>query len=167
VLAAPLLGWLVPGRAAIAAYALVGAVTVSLTVARDDAKPLVGRYGYGPPWTLSQQAALATNSRGLSGEAVVGLDRAVPSGGCLGAIPGESDPMFLLYGPHFQRHVIYLPHGNPVTPADGKGLTKVVVNDGLANSANELVKDGWTVRPIGGMWVLGTRKAPSGTECKP
>jgi hypothetical protein len=160
VLAAPLIGWLVPGRAAIAAYAIVGAVTVSLTIADDQAKPLSSR-----PWTFSQREALAANSRGPTGDAVAGLDRAVPSEGCLGAIPGESDPLFLLYGSHLQRHVIYLPHGNPVTPADGKGLAKVVVTDALPNSANELVKDGWKIRPIGGMWLLGTRKVQPSEAC--
>ena len=75
--------------------------------------------------------------------------------------------MFFLYGSHFQRHVIYLPQGNPVgeTPADAKGLTAVVVNAILEHSANELVKDGWKVRPIGGNWVLGTRKMAPGTAC--
>ena len=35
----------------------------------------------------------------------------------------------------------------------------------LEHSANELVKAGWTVRPIGGKWVLGTRKAPPAFPC--
>ena len=165
-LAAPLLAWLFPGRATIAAYAVVAAVMVSLTITHDDAKPLSSPYGYGRPWNLSQKLALATNSRGDTGDAVVGLNVAVPSG-CLGAITGESDPMYLLYGSHFQRHIIYLPHGNPVTPADAKGLADVVVSTGLQHSADELVKDGWKVRPIGGMWLLGTRHVPAGTECKP
>ena len=84
-----------------------------------------------------------------------------------GRIVRESDPTFLLYGSHFQRHVVYLPQGNPVTRAVEKGLTRVVVNSILEHSADELVKDGWTVRPIGGMWLLGTRNARPGTECRP
>jgi hypothetical protein len=167
VLAAPLLAWLFPGRAAIAAYAVVAALTVSLTIAHDQAKPLSSPYGYGRPWNLTQERALSTNSRGEEAREVVGLDRAAPSGGCLGAIVRESDPTYLLYGSHFQRHVVYLPQGNPVTPAVEKGLTRVVVNSVLEHSADELVKDGWTVRPIGGMWLLGTRKARPGTECRP
>jgi hypothetical protein len=54
----------------------------------------------------------------------------------------ESDPTFLLYGPGFQRHVVYLEQGAPALPAVAKGLTAVVVNSVLAHSAEELVKDG-------------------------
>ena len=167
-LAAPLLAWLFPGRAAIAAYAAVAAVTVSLTVAHDQAKPLSSPYGYGRPWNLSQTLALTTNSRGDYAAEVAGLELAVPSG-CLGAIVGESDPVYLLYGSHFQRHVVYLPQGNPMTPAYEQGLTHVVATAELEHSANELVKAGWTVRPIGGKWVLGTRKGPPppGSGCRP
>ena len=165
-LAAPLLAWLFPGRAAIAAYAAVAAVTVSLTVAHDQAKPLSSPYGYGRPWNLSQKLALATNSRGDYAAEVSGLDLAVTSG-CLGAIVRESDPVYLLYGTHFQRHVVYLPHGNPDTPAYDKRLTAVVVNSVLGHSADELVKGGWTVRPIGGLWLLSTRTFPPGTACRP
>ena len=165
VLAAPLLAWLFSGRATIAAYAVVAAVTVSLTVVHDQAKPLSSPYGYGRPWNLSQELALSTNSRGEQAREVAGLDHALPSGGCLGAIVRESDPAYLLYGSRFQRHVVYLPQGAPALPAVTKGLTAVVVNADLAHSAGELVKDGWTVRPIGGNWLLGTRKARPGTEC--
>ena len=166
VLSAPLLAWLVRGRATIAAYAIVGALTVTLTVIHDPAKPLSSPYGFGRPWNLSQSLALETNSRGAEAQEVAGLDRAVPSG-CLGAIVDESDPTYLLYGPHFQRHVVYLPQGNPVTPAIEQGLTAVVVSSSLPDSANQLVLDGWKVRPIGGTWLLGTRKASPGSECKP
>ncbi len=163
-LAAPLLAWLFRGRATTAAYAAVAAVTAALTVTHDQAKPLSSPYGYGRPWNLSQQLALSTNSRGEQAAEVVGLDRAVPSG-CLGAIVGESDPTYFLYGSHFQRHVIYLPLGNPVTPAVELGLSKVVVNSDLEHSANEFVKDGWMLRPIGGKWLLAARQVPPGTEC--
>ena len=165
-LAAPLLAWLVPGRAAIAAYAVVAALTVSLTVVHDQAKPLSSPYGFGRAWNLSQELALTTNSRPDYAGEVAGLDLAVPSG-CLGAVVRESDPVYLLYGSHFQRHVVYLPQGNPATPADAKGLTDVVVNTILGPSADVLAKDGWTVRPIGGNWLLGTRKVPPGAACRP
>lgn len=165
-LGAPLLAWLVPGRAAIAAYAVVAAVTVTLTVVHDQAKPLDDPYGFGRPWNLSQFFALRTNSQGEGAAEVAGLDRALPSG-CLGAIVRESDPVYLLYGSHFQRHVVYLPQGNPVTPAVEKGLAAVVVNSDLEHSADQLVQDGWSVRAIGGKWVLGTRKVPGGTGCRP
>jgi Glycosyltransferase family 87 len=167
VLAAPLLAWLFPRRATIAAYAAVAGLTVALTVTRDPGKPLSSPYGYGRPWSLSQELALRTNSRARDATAVAGLDRAVPSGVCLGAIVSESDPTYLLYGPRFQHHVVYLPQGNPVTPALDKGLTDVVVSTGLPHSANQLVLDGWKVRPIGGVWLLGTRKAAPRAECKP
>jgi hypothetical protein len=163
-LAAPLLAWLFRGRATIAAYGAVAALTVSLTVIHDQGKPLHSPYGYGWAWNLSRTDALRTNARSDYAEELAGLDQAVPSG-CLGAIAGESDPIYYLYGSRFQRHIVYLPQGNPVTPALAHGLTKVVVSSNLPESANQLVLDGWKVRPIGGNWLLGTRKAP-GTTCR-
>ena len=165
-LAAPLLAWLFPGRAAIAAYGAVAALAITLTVIHDQAKPLHSPYGYGWAWNLSRTDALKTNSRADYALETNGLDRAVPSG-CLGAIVGESDPTFYLYGSHFQRHIVYLPQGNPITPADAAGLTKAVVSSALPESVNQFVLDGWKVRPIGGGWVLATRALPPGTECKP
>jgi hypothetical protein len=165
-LAAPLLAWLFPGRAAIAAYAAMAAVTASLTVAHDQAKPLSSPYGYGWAWSLSREHALSTNSRADYAAEAAGLDLAVRSG-CLGAIVRESDPVYFLYGERFQRHVVYLPQGNPATPAYEKRLTAVVVNTILGHSADELVKGGWTVRPLGGLWLLGTRTLPPGTACRP
>ncbi|HEX4519432.1 MAG TPA: glycosyltransferase 87 family protein [Gaiellaceae bacterium] len=166
VVAAPLFAWLFPGRAATVAFAVVACLTVSLTVADDPAKPLSSPYGYGRPWNLSPELALAGNSRGAEGEAVAGLDRTVTSG-CLGAIVGESDPTYYLYGSHLQRHVIFLPEGNPVTPAKDDGLTAVVVSTDFAHSSGQFVLDGWKVRPIGGVWLLATRKVPPGTACRP
>ena len=165
-LAAPLLAGLIRGRATTAAYGAVAALTISLTVIHDQAKPLRSPYGYGWSWNLTRTNALKTNSRGDYALEVDALDRTVSSG-CLGAIVGESDPTFYLYGTRFQRHIIYLPQGNPVTPALAHGLTKVVVNAALPYDANQLKLDGWKVRPMGGDWLLGTRKpSPGSTPCK-
>jgi hypothetical protein len=168
-LAAPLLAWLFAGRATIAAYAVVGAITVSLTIAYDQAKPLQSANGFGRPWNLSLNNALRTNSRSDYAAEVTGLDSAVPSG-CLGAIVRESDPIYLLYGLHFQRHVIYLPLDDPEPSADRAELTDVVVNADLEPRASALIvdglSDGWQVRPIGGHWLLATRKLPLGTACR-
>jgi hypothetical protein len=144
----------------------MAAVTASLTVAHDQAKPLSSPYGYGWAWSLSREHALSTNSRADYAAEAAGLDLAVRSG-CLGAIVRESDPVYFLYGERFQRHVVYLPQGNPATPAYEKRLTAVVVNTILGHSADELVKGGWTVRPLGGLWLLGTRTLPPGTACRP
>ena len=89
------------------------------------------------------------------------------SSACLGAIVRESDPSYLLYGTRLQRHIVYLPFGNPVGAANATGLNKVVVNSQFAYSANQFVADGWKVRPIGGAWVLATRKAAPGITCTP
>jgi hypothetical protein len=100
-LAAPLCAFLFTGRTATAAYALVAALTVSLTITNDQAKPLQSANGYGRPWNLPLLTALMTNSRPDYAAEVGGLERVVPSG-CIGAIVGESDPIYLLYGMHFQ-----------------------------------------------------------------
>jgi Dolichyl-phosphate-mannose-protein mannosyltransferase len=166
-LAAPVLAGLFRGRATTAAYAVAAAVTVSLTVAHDQAKPLGSPYGYGRPWNLTVEHALDTNSRGEQAAEVVGLDRAVPSGGCLGAVVRESDPNYYLYGSHLQRHVVYLPQ-DTAAPAVSLGLDRVVVNSDLPDSVSAFQQSGWTLTAIGGKWLLATRKAPPpGSGCKP
>jgi hypothetical protein len=162
---APLLAWLFAGRATILAYGTVAVVTASLTVAHDQAKPLSSPNGLGRPWNLSLTAALETNSRPDYAAEVTGLDSALPSG-CLGAIVRESDPVYLLYGSHFQRHVIYLPPNDPAPEAYAAGLTDVVVNSDLGPVADPLAANGWKVRPIGGHWLLATRTVPPGTACR-
>jgi hypothetical protein len=147
------------------AYAVVAAVTVSLTVAHDQAKPLSSPNGLGRPWSLSLDDSLATNSNPEYAAEITGLDKAVPSG-CLGAIVRESDPVYLLYGSHFQRHVVYLSQSDPEPQAFGTGLTAVVVNSQLP-VAGQLAAAGWKERPIGGYWLLATRTVRPGTACRP
>ena len=163
-LGAPLLAWLFAGRATTAAYAAVAAVTVSLTVAHDQAKPLSSPNGFGRPWNLSLNQALGTNSLPVAAAEIKGLESAVPSG-CVGAIVRESDPVYYLYGSHFQRHVIYLPQDNVKPEVYRMGLSDVVVNADidpgfLHQLVSQLSGDGWKVRPIGGSWLLIATTVP-------
>ena len=161
MLAAPLIAWLVPNRAAIAAYAAVGALVVALTVADDPAKRLASDSW---PWNLTRTEAMRSNSRANYALQTAGLDAAVPSG-CLGAIVTESDPTYYLYGSRFQRQIIYLKQGNPVSQAQADRLNKVVVSESLPYEVNQLVSDGWKIRPLGGGWDLATRRLAPGAAC--
>lgn len=162
-LAAPLLATLFASRATTAAYAAVAAVTVSLTVTVDQAKPLSSPNGFGRPWSLSLENALSTNSLPDYAAEISGLDHAAPTG-CLGAIVRESDPVYLLYGSHFQRHVVYLSPDNAKQQIYADGLSDAVINSELQPQANMLVAqleaDGWKARSIGGQWILATTNTP-------
>jgi hypothetical protein len=164
-LVAPLLAWLFRGWATTVAYGVVAAVTVSLTVVHDQAKPLSSPNGLGRPWQLSVSDALRTNSLPVAATEVTGLDRALPAG-CVGVIVRESDPNYFLYGSHLQRHVIYLPQENAQPVVYAKGLSHVVVNTDINPAFVHQITSGltaakWTVRSIGGSWLYASTKLPS------
>ena len=137
---------------------------MSLTITNDQAKPLQSANGFGRPWNLPLLTALMTNSRSDYAAEVDGLERVVPSG-CIGAIVGESDPIYLLYGMHFQRRVVFLPASDPNPVADRDGLAVVVVYDDLKGRVNGLVNT-WSERRLGGHWLLLTRGLPPGTPTR-
>jgi hypothetical protein len=164
-LVAPLLAWLFRGWATTVGYGVVAAVTVSLTVVHDQAKPLSSPNGLGRPWQLSVSDALRTNSLPVAATEVTGLDRALPAG-CVGVIVRESDPNYFLYGSHLQRHVIYLPQENAQPVVYAKGLSHVVVNTDINPAFVHQITSGlaaakWTVRSIGGSWLYASTKLPS------
>lgn len=164
-LGAPLLAWLFRGWATTVAYGAVGAVTVSLTVVHDQAKPLSSPNGLGRPWNLSVSDALRTNSLPVWATEVAGLERALPAG-CIGVIVRESDPIYFLYGSHFQRHVIYLPQEDVQPVVYAKGLSHLVVNTDINPAFVHEITSGltaarWTVRAIGGSWLYASTKVPS------
>ena len=165
VFTAPLLARLFRGRATVAAYFIVAAITVTLTVTRDQSKPLHSPYGYGRPWRLSQQLALSTNSRSEQALAEIGFEQRVPPRACLGAVITDSDPGYLLYGPHLEHHVVFLPSEDPVTPALASDLSVVVLNTAFEPSVEAFQQAGWKIQPLGGEWVLATRPSENGGAC--
>jgi hypothetical protein len=157
VLAAPLLARLLHGRTAVAAYAIVAALTVSLTVLRDQSKPLENPYGFGPPWSLSVEHSLDTNSRLDYATSIRDFDQSVPARACIGAVLGEQDPSYLVYGPHLRHHVVYLPANGAVLAALQRGLFYVVIDtDSHASVGDDFAAAGWRVRQLGQRWLLAS-----------
>jgi hypothetical protein len=166
VLAAPLLARLLRGRLTTAAYLLVAAVTVGLTITHDQPKPLDNPYGFGSPWQLTQVTALATNSDSYAGNALAAYQKLVPPRACVGAILGTNEPSYLLFGPHFEHHVFYLSVNDPLRPAYRQGLFYVVITTGTNASAADTFKAaGWRIQPLAGYWQLASDPNASTGEC--
>jgi hypothetical protein len=158
VLTAPLLAFLFRSTAVLAAWAAAAAIAITLTVVRDQTKPLSSPYGLGRPWELTQSEALSTNSRNEYADAVVAYHRLVPGQACVGAVLGMSDPSYLLYGPKLRHRVYYLSaNGNTVQSALQHGLFYVVINpEEERNVPREFEQAGWRLEPLGALWVLAT-----------
>jgi hypothetical protein len=157
-LTAPLLAFLFRSTAVLAAWAAAAGIAITLTVVRDQTKPLSSPYGLGRPWELSQSRSLSTNSRNEYADAVVAYSRVVPGRACVGAVLGMSDPSYLLYGPKLRHRVYYLSaNGNTVQSALERGLFYVVINpDEERNVPHEFERAGWRLEPLGALWVLAT-----------
>ncbi len=166
VLAAPLLARLLHGRATTAAYVVVATLTVALTITRDQSKPLSNPYGFGRPWNLTLEHSLDTNSRLDFATSIRDFDTLVPPGACVGAVLGEQDPSYLLYGPHLRHHVVYLPPDDAVLGALVNGLFYVVIDSDTHGSvADDFSSAGWRVRPIGQRWLLASEPGARAGSC--
>jgi hypothetical protein len=165
VLVGPLLARLFTSRVTTAAYALVAGLTVALTVIHDQTKPLFNPYGFGVPWNLTQQNALATNSRDEYATALRNYQRLVPAGACVGAVLGNSDPSYLLFGPNLEHRVLYLSAIDPVLPALRSGLAYVVINPSIETGvpgAFRVVH--WKLTSLG-YWLLASAPYAKGGTC--
>ena len=158
VLTAPLLAFLFRSTAVLAAWVAAAGIAITLTVIRDQTKPLSSPYGFGRPWELTQSESLSTNSRNEYADAVVAYNRLVPPRACVGAVLAGFDPSYLLYGPKLHHRVYYLSaSGNPVPSALRRGLFYVVINPVEEHGVpREFEQAGWRIEPLGGYWVLAT-----------
>lgn len=156
VLVAPLLAYLFRSRATTAAYAGMAALTVGLTITQALTKPLQSPLG--APWHLTQVESLNLNSRHELNSALPAFEDRVPDDACVGVILGDSEPSFLLFGPHLERRIVYLPVGAAaVERAQERGLTHVLVStqpqpEALALGA--LQNAGWQAEALAGPWYL-------------
>jgi hypothetical protein len=166
VLAAPLLARLFRGRATIAAFAVASCLTVGLTVAHAQTKPLESRYGYGRPWDMTEEEALITNSNPSSAGAYADYVADIPANACVGAYLDIWEQSYLLYGGHLQHHVVYLSKTEALTDAIRHGLYYVVVGDGPnALVASGFANAGWKLRPLGTQWELATAPHAGDGRC--
>ncbi len=168
VLTAPLFAMLFRGRAATAAYLAVGVLVAVLVVEGDRTKALTSPLG--APWNVTRvEAVMAAQPPAARGYAA--LERALPAGGCIGAVLSVEDPSFLLGGPNFHRRVVYLPIADPVGAAEQSGLQHVVITrtevrtQAQREAVRRFVKAGWTISDLGGFWWLATSKANTTAGC--
>jgi len=163
-LTAPLLARLFRGRATTAAYLAVAALVVGLTITHDQSKPLESAYGR--PWHYTQLEALSVNSDGYLAAALAAYDEDVPARACVGAVLGPDEPSYLLYGPRFEHHVVFLSVDDAVLPALRQGLFYVVISTGNDSwVAGRFRSAGWTVRPLGSYWLLASEPDAAGGSC--
>ena len=105
-LTAPLFAMLFRGRAATAAYLVVGVVVAVLVVVGDRTKVLTSPLG--APWNLTRVGAV-TAAQPAAARGYAALEHRLPAGGCVGAVLSSEDPSLLLGGPNLGRRVVYLP----------------------------------------------------------
>jgi hypothetical protein len=164
VLAAPLLAHLFRSRATTAAYLVVAAISIGVTIAHDQPKPFNNPYGFGRPWNLTQVTALATNSDAYIGAALADYNKLVPAHACVGAVIDPNEPSYLLFGPKLEHHVVFLSSNDTVLTALRHGLFYVVITTGVDRAVADQFKEaGWRIRPLASYWVLASeRKAGDG-----
>jgi hypothetical protein len=90
----------------------------------------------------------------------------VPSEGCVGAVLGDQEPSYLLYGPSFRRRVVFLPSLDTVNAALQKGLFYVAISTGRNRVvAARFRRAGWRIRPLGTYWLLAsTGRGPASCD---
>jgi hypothetical protein len=153
-LTAPVLASLFRDRAITLAYVVVSVVVISFAITRFNEKRLFSSYG--PPWRLSQAAALGEVELTSASSALKAYDSLVPSHAPVGAVLSTDDISSFLLGRGLQQKVTYLPIRTAVGAAQRAGLRYVVVNGqpGFRHTALQFRRAGWSVRNLAGFWFL-------------
>ncbi|HEX4520104.1 MAG TPA: glycosyltransferase 87 family protein [Gaiellaceae bacterium] len=168
VLTAPLMALLLRRRAVAAAWLCVAAFAIGFTFAKDQPKPFTSPYGYGHPWNVSAENALAENSDGAWADALRAYRADVPGAACVGVAVFVNEPTYLLFGPDFGHHLVFLdPNGGaPLATARADVLSYVVVSNSLPQAIVQQFTDaGWTTRPLGTKWSLLSVPNPGPGTC--
>jgi hypothetical protein len=165
-LVAPLFALFLSRTAVAAAFLAVAAAAVVMVVIQDPLRPLANRHGFGLPWQLTQvQAAYLTDEKGV-GPAVASYTRRVPAHACVGAVLGGDEPAYFLAGPRLEHRIVYLPVADAVLEAYHHLLSYVVISTGPDRwSAREFRKNGWTIRSLGGYWLLASAPHAADGSC--
>jgi hypothetical protein len=155
-LTAPLLACLFRGRAASLAYVVVSVFVVGLAITRFDELRLFSSHG--PPWHLTQAAALEEAGQPGEAEGLTAYNAAVPGSARVGAILAEGDPAFVL-GDGLSHALVYLPQTGAVRAATKDGLRYVLITDQTSRriAAAQFRRAGWTLRSLAGYWLLAER----------
>jgi hypothetical protein len=120
---------------------------------RDNrAKPFAAH-----PWHFTQAQALGWTWQPQLDATLTAFAGLVPRRACVGAIVGGDEPSFVLWGRSLDRRISYLPALDPLPQAYRRGVFYVVVSVAAdALSAAPFEHAGWTIRPLGGYWLLAT-----------
>ena len=166
-LVAPLLARLFQSQSRTAAYMVVAALTVGLTLTRSQTKPLLSPLG--APWHLTEVEALNLYSRHQYDQALPAFEARVPTGACVGVILGDSEPSFLLFGPRLKRRVVYLPVGDSgANLATEESIPYVLVSTNPQPEAlalRDLENAGWRADTLGGHWYLASDPRAKEATC--
>jgi hypothetical protein len=157
---APLFARLFTGKATTAAYLLVSVGIVALGITRLDTKRLFSSFG--APWHLSETAALAESGQPAPARGLAAYNAAVPPHENVGAILSGDFPAYLLGGTgSLDRRVVFLRQATAPADAARANLRYVVIANQPAQrpAARALAAHGWSIRPLGGPWLLA--RAPS------
>ena len=157
VLTAPLMALLLRRRTVAAAWLVVTAFAIGFTIAKDQPKPFTSPYGYGHPWNFSAEEALSENSDSGWADALRAYRADVPAEACVGVAVYANEPTYLLFGPHFKHHLVFLaPEGaDPLSVARTDILSYVVVSSSVPQAiVQQFQAAGWTTRPLGATWSL-------------
>ena len=157
VLTAPLMALLLRRRAVAAAWLVVAAFAIGFTLAKDQPKPFTSPYGYGHPWNFSAEDALSENSDGAWADALRAYRADVPADACVGVAIWANEPTYLLFGPHFKHHLVFLApvSGDPLSVARADVLSYVVVSGSVPQGiVQQFQAAGWKSRPLGATWSL-------------
>jgi hypothetical protein len=112
-------------------------------------------------------ALALVRGRRVFAAAAAGGERSVPPHACVGAVLDVSEPSYLLYGPRFGHHVVYLPPVDTVVQANAHDLSYVVLSTSLDYRAPQnFVGADWRVRRLGGYWLLASRPGADGGGCE-
>lgn len=157
-LTVPLAALLFSRRSATLGIVAVAAVSLAVTLERNELKPF--KSSFGRPWHLRSYEAAELTWKPAIGAAQHELDRVLPARACVGAAVGSDDPSYLIYGPSLGRRVVYLPRDDAPEAALRAGLRYVVIDtDGPL--ASTFSATGWSLHPLNSpdrpFWTLAVR----------
>jgi Glycosyltransferase family 87 len=159
-LTAPLFARLFTGRVTTAAYLLVSVGIVALGITRLDTKRLFSSFG--APWHLTEAAAVSESGQAAAARALAAFQARVPPGSSVGAVLSGDFPAYLLGGTgSLGRRVVFLRAAAAADDAARARLGYVVIANQRAErpAAHSLAAHGWSLRPLGGPWLLAVSPA--------
>jgi hypothetical protein len=146
----PLAAWLYDRRLRLLTLAVgfAGVATLAGTHVHNIGKP-VGLHGATPVWSMAREDAQALTAGPFS--CVVSLVDSLPPRATIGAVLGNNDPEYLLYGPDLERRIVLL-HAPVEAPADMRWIL-------VSPVVGKVAAPGWNDQELRGGLHLLTRES--------